>query len=73
MKLTWTRHLRCPKCGGEFDYEFVPGASFTALRLGNARFMRCPLCHKFATFPMSRNEPEGTDTTPGSEAAVLPK
>ena len=59
MKLTWTRPLRCPKCGGEFDYEFVPGASFTAIRLWNARYMRCPLCHEFALFKMSQSDLDG--------------
>lgn len=52
MGLTWTRHLKCPKCGGEFDYEFVPGGSFTAIRLGTSRYMRCPLCHKFSVFSL---------------------
>jgi hypothetical protein len=44
------RRLTCPKCGGQFDYEFVPGGSVTAVRLGTSRYLRCPLCHRFATF-----------------------
>jgi hypothetical protein len=61
MPLTSTRHLKCPKCGGEFDYEFVPGASFTAIRLGTSRYMRCPLCHKFAVFSLKPPaEPPGS-------------
>jgi hypothetical protein len=48
----WRRRLRCPKCGRVFDYEFVPGASFTAVRLGTSRYMRCPLCGKFSLFSM---------------------
>jgi len=65
MGLTWTRHLTCPKCGGEFDYEFVPGASFTAIRLGTSRYMRCPLCRKFSVFSMKA-------APPSSAAATLP-
>ena len=42
--------LTCPKCQETFDYDFVPGASFTAFRLGTARYMRCPLCHRWSTF-----------------------
>jgi hypothetical protein len=26
-------HLRCPKCASEFDYAYVPGMSFTSVRL----------------------------------------
>jgi hypothetical protein len=50
-------HLTCPKCGGEFDYEYVPGASFTALRLGSSRYMRCPLCRHFSVFSMRGSPP----------------
>lgn len=42
------RRVTCPKCGGSFDYEFVPMASMTAIRLGRSRYMRCPLCHRYA-------------------------
>ncbi len=42
--------LTCPKCGKTFDYEWVPGAALTAVRLGNSRYMACPLCHKWSTF-----------------------
>ena len=45
-----TRTLLCPHCGGEFEYDLVPGMSVTAVRLGGSRYMRCPLCHRFATF-----------------------
>ena len=43
-------HLKCPKCGSEFDYAYVPGASFTSVRLGGSRFLRCPVCHKWSVF-----------------------
>lgn len=46
--------LTCPKCGGTFDYEFVPGAALTAVRLGSSRYMACPLCHQWSTFAVKR-------------------
>ncbi len=45
--------LTCPKCQQTFDYDFVPGASVTALRLGSSRYMECPLCHRWSTFDMN--------------------
>jgi hypothetical protein len=47
--------LVCPKCHQTFDYDFIPGAAVTAIRLGTARFMACPLCHKWSTFDMVSN------------------
>ena len=55
----WKAHLRCPKCGGTFDYEYLPGGSFSAVRLGTHRYFRCPLCHRFALFDL-RGNPEPT-------------
>ena len=57
MPLARTRRLLCPKCGGTFDYEFVPGVSFTAIRLGTSRYMRCPICQKFSMFKMTGFDP----------------
>lgn len=45
--------LTCPKCGQTFDYEWVPGAALTAVRLGSSRYMACPLCHKWSTFDIA--------------------
>jgi DNA-directed RNA polymerase subunit RPC12/RpoP len=42
--------LRCPKCGQTFDYDWIPGAALTAVRLGNSRYMACPLCGHWSTF-----------------------
>jgi hypothetical protein len=42
--------LTCPNCGRVFDYDWVPGAALTAVRLGKSRFMACPLCHHWSTF-----------------------
>ena len=42
--------LACPKCHGAFDYDWVPGASISAVRLGTSRYMACPLCGKWSVF-----------------------
>jgi hypothetical protein len=43
-------HLKCKKCGVEFDYAYLPGGSFTSIRLWNSRFIRCPSCKKWSIF-----------------------
>jgi hypothetical protein len=43
-------HLKCTKCNSEFDYAYLPAASFTSIRLGNSRFLRCPTCRKWSIF-----------------------
>ncbi|MCI4340933.1 MAG: hypothetical protein L3K11_00935 [Thermoplasmata archaeon] len=40
--------LTCPKCRQPFDYDWVPGVAFTAVRLGKGRYMACPLCHRWS-------------------------
>jgi hypothetical protein len=45
--------LTCPKCHQTFDFDFIPGASISALRLGTSRYMACPLCHRWSTFDMN--------------------
>jgi len=46
--------LVCPKCGKTFDYDWLPGASFSAVRLGTSRYMSCPLCHRWSLFDVYR-------------------
>ena len=46
-------HLRCPKCGSEFDYAFLPGISFTSIRFGGSRYLGCPVCGKSSLFNIS--------------------
>ncbi|MGD0328814.1 MAG: hypothetical protein ABSB40_00035 [Nitrososphaeria archaeon] len=50
MRLIQVSHLKCKKCGAEFDYEWVPTASILSLRLGKSRYMECPNCHKWSIF-----------------------
>ncbi len=47
--------LVCPKCERSFDYDWVPGISFTAVRLGPRRYMACPLCHRWSLFDVYGN------------------
>lgn len=42
--------LKCPKCGYEFEYKWIPLASLTSIRWGKKRYMRCPNCHKWSWF-----------------------
>lgn len=51
------RRVRCSKCGGEFDYQYIPGASFTAVRLWDRRYMACPLCHRWSVFRLKDPTP----------------
>jgi len=43
-------HLKCNKCGTEFDYAWIPLASFTSVRLLNFRILMCPVCKKWSVF-----------------------
>ncbi len=45
-------HLHCPKCRTEFDYDWVPGVSFSAVRLGTGRYMACPSCGGWSYFDL---------------------
>jgi len=44
--------LTCPRCHGTFDYDWVPGAALTAVRLGRGRYLRCALCHRWSYFDL---------------------
>ncbi|HTT34760.1 MAG TPA: hypothetical protein VMH78_02680 [Thermoplasmata archaeon] len=57
--------LTCPKCGRTFDLDFVPGAAFSAIRLGRSRYMACPLCHRWSVFPIWGHQiPAGPPSSP---------
>jgi hypothetical protein len=43
--------------------------SVTAVRLGSSRYMRCPLCHRFATFRLDRRAKE---EVPGAAMVTTP-
>jgi len=53
-------HLKCKKCGAEFDYAWIPGISLTSFRLGISRYLRCPVCTKWSVFNIwhTRVDPE---------------
>lgn len=56
--------LTCPKCQRTFDFDYIPGASVTALRLGTGRYMACPLCHKFSVFEFRGHQVARTEPPP---------
>jgi len=58
-----TSRLTCPKCGKQFDYEWVPGGSFSAVRLGSKRYLRCPKCHEWSTFEIWKTRIEESKTS----------
>lgn len=49
--------VTCPKCGETYIYEFIPGASFDSVRLGNYRFMKCKKCGKWGFFNIIEHLP----------------
>lgn len=53
-------HLKCPKCAGEFDYEWVVASSFTSIRLGKSRYFRCPRCQEWSTFDILSTRVDST-------------
>jgi DNA-directed RNA polymerase subunit RPC12/RpoP len=57
----YTSRLTCSKCGKQFEYNWLPGGSFTAVRLGKERYMRCPLCHEWSTFDIWSTRIHGTN------------
>ena len=42
--------LTCPDCKKQFNYHWVPGASFISLYRGNMRRLKCPYCHEKSTY-----------------------
>ena len=50
----YTSRLKCPKCGKQFNYHWIPGATYTSLRYGNKRHLNCPYCHQKAIYDIAR-------------------
>ncbi len=46
----YTSVLTCPHCQRTFEYDWVPLASFSAVRLGKTRYLQCPFCHEWSNF-----------------------
>lgn len=66
-------HLRCPKCSREFDYDWVPGFSFSSVRLGKGRYMACPLCQQWSYFDIYDTMIARTDTPEPGVVTVGPR
>ena len=52
-KFLTTSIVECPHCHYRFNYEFIPGASFVAIRLGPVRIFKCPNCKELHNFRIS--------------------
>jgi len=50
----YTSRLTCPNCKKQFNYHWIPGATFTSLRYGNKRRLHCPYCHQQSTFEVAK-------------------
>jgi len=74
-----TSIVECPHCHYRFNYEFIPGASFTSIRLGPARIFKCPNCkelHKFyinhfGTAPSLPTHGDNAETSIGGKNIAL--
>ncbi len=62
--------VTCPKCGKSFEYEFIPGASATAIRLGSSRYMKCKMCGRWALFDISGQLPASKQRNLGGSVIV---
>ena len=60
----YTSALTCPKCGKAFEYKWVPGASFSAVRLGKDRYLRCTACHERSTYDVFDTRVQDTAPPP---------
>jgi len=69
--LHYTSGLTCPKCGKKFDYDWVPGGSFSAVRLVNKRYLRCPNCHEWSTFEILTTRAEKIDNNPSTKESKI--
>jgi hypothetical protein len=50
----YTSKLTCLHCKKQFNYHWIPGATFTSLRYGNKRRLTCPFCKTLSTFDIAQ-------------------
>jgi DNA-directed RNA polymerase subunit RPC12/RpoP len=65
----YTSRLKCPRCGKQFNYHWVPGATFTSLRYGNKRNLQCPYCHQKAIYNIAATRVSKTKTAKAKTSA----
>ena len=63
-----TSIVECPHCHYRFNYEFIPGASFTSIRLGTRRIFKCPNCKELAEFDLNHSGADPSLPTHGDSA-----
>ncbi len=49
----YTSRLTCPSCKKTFNFHYVPGASINSLIRKNYRDLKCPYCHRKATYDIA--------------------
>ena len=48
-----TSRVECPHCHYKFNYEWIPGISIFAIKLGPYRLFKCPNCKELHTFKIT--------------------
>ncbi len=56
--------ISCGKCGKNFIYRWIPFASLTTIRMGNKRYLRCPVCKKWSFVDIRRTQKINSDKLP---------
>jgi hypothetical protein len=60
----WLAVARCSACSAEYETEWVPGISFSSVRMGLDRYQKCRACGALAWAHFARWAP--ADPLPGS-------
>lgn len=71
MDLGVKTKVKCPKCNGIFAYSYIPGGSFSAVRLGPYRYMKCQKCGRWALFDITSGTDKRTRRQIGIGALVI--
>ena len=49
----YTSRLTCPSCKKSFNFHWIPGATITSIFRRNYRDLKCPYCHRKATYDIA--------------------
>ncbi len=49
----YTSRLTCPNCKKTFNFHWIPGATITSIIRRNYRELKCPYCHRKATYDIA--------------------
>jgi DNA-directed RNA polymerase subunit RPC12/RpoP len=59
----YTSRLTCPNCKKTFNFHWIPGATITSLIRRNYRDLKCPYCHRKATYDIGATRTRTAKTT----------